>query len=149
MSEQTVDEKWGISDSSLEIRSALKDVYDDLVDTKKLFPNNYSLFTAGLVYGLLHKKQHDKKPTAAFIKLFAITDTATKNVIDLVYYVLDDGRDKNEIWNQMLSIADGGVYELDMLYKDNKNFRIPHMVKESEEIWPKQVRDLHNIGMSE
>ena len=149
MSDETIDEKWGISDSPLEIRSALKDVYDDLVDTEKLFPNNYSLFSVGLVYGLLHKKEHDVKPTAPFIKLFAIGDTAAKNVIDLVYYVLDDGRDKNEIWNQMLSMADGGVYELYRIYKDNKNFRIPYMVRDAEEIWSKRARDLYNISLPE
>lgn len=149
MSDETIDEEWGISDSPLEIKSALKDVYDDLVGTEKLFPNNYSLFSAGLVYGLLHKKEHDVKPTASFTKLFAIGDTVSKNVIDLVYYVLDDGRDKNEIWNQMLSMADGGVYELYRTYKDNKNFRIPHMVREAEEIWSKRVRDLNNIILLE
>ena len=147
MSDEATDERWGISDSPLEIRSALKDVYDDLVDVEKLFPNNYSLFSAGLVYGLLHRKQHDIKPTASFIKLFAIGDPVTKNVIDLVYYVLDDGRDKNEIWGQMLSMADGGVYELYRTYKDNKNFRMPHMMKEAENLWPERVRDLCNINL--
>lgn len=149
MSDEVVDEKWGISESPLEIRSALKDVYEDLVNTEKLFPNNYSLFSAGLVYGLLYKKQHDVKPTASFVKLFAIGDPAVKNVIDLVYYVLDDGRNKNEIWNQMLSMADGGVYELDRTYKNNKNFRIPHLVKDAGLLWPKRVKDLHNIILSE
>lgn len=143
-----VDEKWGISESSLEIKSALKDVYDDLVETEKLFPNNYSLFSTGLVYGLLHKKQYEKKPTASFIKLFAIRDTGVKNIVDLVYYVLDDGRDENEIWGQMLSIADGGVYELDRIYKDNKNFRIHYLIKEAESKWPERVKELYHINTS-
>lgn len=147
MSNTRHDEKWSIKDDALEIKSALKDVYDDLVDAEKQFPNNYSLFCAGLVYGVLHKKQHDVKPNASFIKLFAIADATNKDVIDLIYRLLDDGRDKNEIWQQMLSIADGGVLELNNIYKSNKNFRFPHLLEEFNNLWPDRAKELHNINI--
>ena len=148
MSTKIIDKNWKISDDPLEIRTALKDIYDDLVNSLKLFPNNYSLFTAGLVYGLLHNKRHDVKPTAAFIKLFAITDSTAKDVIDLIYYVLDDGqKEKSEIWSDMLYLADGGVLELNDIYKSNKNFRIPYILHESEELWKDRIKILHNINL--
>lgn len=148
MSDTKQDEKWSIKDDALEIKSALKEIYDDLVDVEKQFPNNYSLFCAGLVYGLLHKKQHDIRPTAPFIKLFAISDASNKEVIDLVYRLLDDGRDKNEIWQQMLSIADGGVLTLNDIYKSNKNFRFPHLLDEAKTLWPDKAKELYNINIS-
>ena len=141
------DEKWSIKDDALEIKSAMKEIYDDLVGVEKQFPNNYSLFCAGLVYGLLHKKQHDVRPNASFIKLFAITDTSNKEVIDLIYRLLDDGRNKNEIWQQMLSIADGGVLALNSIYKSNKNFRFPHLLNEAKNLWPDRAKELHNINV--
>ena len=148
MNSEIMDTNWKISDDSLEIRTALKDIYDDLVNSLKLFPNNYSLFTAGLVYGLLHDKRHDIKPTAAFTKLFAINDSAAKDVIDLIYYVLDDGqKEKSEVWGDMLYIADGGVLELNDIYKSNKNFRIPHLLQESEDLWNDRIKILHNINL--
>lgn len=148
MTQDVMGKNWKISDDSLEIKSALKEIYKDLVDSLKLFPNNYSLFTAGLVYGILHKKRHDVKPNASFIKLFAITDSASKDVIDLIYYVLDDDkRERTEIWADMLHIADGGVFALNDIYKSHKNFRIPHLLKESMAIWPERVKELHNINL--
>lgn len=147
MSNTEQDEKWSIKDDALEIKSALKEIYDDLVDVEKQFPNNYSLFCAGLVYGLLHKKQHDVRPNASFIKLFAISDASNKEVIDLIYRLLDDGRDKNEIWQQMLSVADGGVLALNDIYQSNKSFRFPHLLDESKDLWPDRAKELHNINI--
>lgn len=142
------DNNWKISDESLEIRTSLKEIYNDLVDSLKLFPNNYSLFTAGLVYGLLHKKRHDIKPNSAFIKLFAINEPSTKDVIDLIYYVLDDGtREKSAIWADMLHIADGGIIELHNIYKANKNFRITYLLQEAENLWPQRITELYNINL--
>ena len=147
MSSIKQDEKWSIKDDALEIRSALKEIYDDLIGKENLFRNNYSLFCAGLVYGLLHEKQHDKKPNASFIKIFAISDESSKEIIDLAYRLLDDGRDKNEIWQQMLSIADGGVLALNDIYKSNKNLRIPHLLEDAHNLWPARAKDLHNINI--
>ena len=147
MSNTTPNEDWSISGDSLEIKSALKEVYDDLVETEKLFSNNYSLFCVGLVYGVLHNKQHNVKPNASFIKLFAISDPISKDVIDLIYRLLDDGRSKNEIWQEMLSIADGGILALNDIYKSNKNFRIPYILKESKDLWPKRALELYNTNL--
>lgn len=148
MNSDSPDESWCISGDPLEIKSALKEVYDDLVEDEGLFPNNYSLFCAGLVYGVLHKKRHDVKPTASFIKLFAITDPVSKDVIDLLYRLLDDEqRDKNEIWQEMLSIADGGVLALNDIYKANKSFTIPHLLEEARELWQSRAKDLRNLNL--
>lgn len=146
MSSLPPDGQWGISGEALEIKSALKEVYDDLVGKVGLFSSNYALFCTGLVYGLLHGKTHGTKPNAAFIKLFAISDPVSRDVIDLVYRLLDDGREKNEIWQQMLSIADGGVLALNDTYKSNKSLRIPHLVEEAAGLWEGRMGSLHNIN---
>lgn len=136
-----------ITNESWEIKSALKELYDELVKTEKLFSTDMELFTAGLVYGLLHNKKHDIEPTASFIKLFVIQNEMVKDIIDVVFAVLNDGRDHREIWNEMLHIADGGIIELNQIYKSNKNFRIPHLVEDAKKIWPKRVNDLYNINL--
>ena len=147
MSNTSNDEEWRISEDSLEIKSAIKTVYDDIVEKEKLFPNNYSLFCAGLVYGLMHNKHHDVKPTASFIKLFAIHDPVSKDVVNLIYRLLDDGSDKNEVFQKMLSIADGGVLALSEIYKANKEFRIPYLVEEAENLWPERAKSLYNVNL--
>ena len=65
-------------------------------------------------------------------KLFTIRVNVTKNVIDLVYYVLGSNSDKTTIWTKMLYIADGGIMELHDIHKSNKNFKILHLFQESE-----------------
>lgn len=148
MNNSSGDKEWSISDESFEIKSAIKKTYETLVQSEKLFPNNYSLFCTGLVYGLLHNKKHDVTPTSSFIKLFAIHDPVSNDVIDLVYRLLDDGvKNKNEIWQQMLSIADGGVLALNVIFDTNKNLRIPHLLKEAEELWSERAKSLHNIKL--
>lgn len=143
----SAEEDWKIVES-YEIKSALGEIYDELVDALKLFPNNYSLFTAGLVYGLMNGKRHDNNPNKAYIKLFAINNEVNKYVINLVYYVLDDGnKEKIKIWDDMLHIADGGVKELNDIYKKNNNFRIPHLIQESKNLWKDKVKELHNINL--
>lgn len=141
--------EWGIRHSTLEIRTALGDFYGELVGDEELFLNRYSLFAAGLAYGLLYDRKHDVKPTTSFVKLPSIKDEVVLDVLDFVYRVLDDGRDRHKVWSQMLSIADGGVKELYEIYKGNGNFRIPHLVKEAESLWPTRAKELHNINLSE
>ncbi len=136
-----------ISNESWQILSAIEDIYEDLVKTKKLFSDRYHLFAAGLVYGLLHNKHHDTKPHSEFIKLLVITDDDIKNVIDVVFSILDDGREPREIWNEMLHIADGGVLELNKIYASNKDFRISHIFEEAEKLWPDRAKNLYNINL--
>ena len=51
-----------ISENPLQLRSALKNIYDELVVEKKLFQTNYHLFSFALVYGVMKSKRYDKKP---------------------------------------------------------------------------------------
>jgi len=90
---------------------------------------------------------YEKKPNADFVKINTILDDVTKKVIDVVFFVLDDGRDENEIWEEMLQIADGGVYALKEIYDKNKDFNIPNLILESQTLWKKKVNALHNINI--
>ena len=136
-----------ISEESWPVLTAVEEVYADLVKSQKLFNSYYHLFSAGLVYGLLHKKQHTVRPSIDFTKLLVIGDDSVKRVIDLVFCVLDDGRDPKEIWQDMLYIADGGVLALNNIYKSNNNFRIPHLLQEIQKVLPERIMDLHNINL--
>ena len=136
-----------ISERPLQLRSSLKNIYDEFVEEKKLFQTNYHLFSFGLVYGLMKSKKSEKNPTSDFIKINTIGDQHIKDVIDIVYHLLDDSDREEEIWQDMLRIADGGLVELKEIYDKNKNFRIPDLVLESESLWKEKIIDLKNVNL--
>ena len=49
MIQNMIGNNWKISDDLLEMRTSLKDIYNELVNPLKLFPNCYSLFAVELV----------------------------------------------------------------------------------------------------
>lgn len=136
-----------ISEKPLQLRSALKYIYDEFVDEKKLFQTNYSLFSFALVYGLMKSKRSDKTLNSDFIKINTIGDDQIKDVIDIVYQLLDDSDKEEGTWQEMLHIADGGLLELKEIYDKNKDFRIQNIVSEATTIWNDKIRDLKNINL--
>lgn len=170
-------EEWSVFDRGgghLKIRSARPDIYGEMVDDRGLFPFKYHLFCAGLVYGLLHKKRLDpetdgtakkrlvgnaallgdkKQPSAPgsdmteFIGLSDIADQEVRDVVDLVYRVLDGGgRPSGEVWRDMLHIADGGVVALHDTYKSNRDLTMRDTVEGADAAWAARAGDLHNMG---
>lgn len=135
-------EKW-------EIATSRNDDYEKLVTRGRFFPTKHQLFAAGLVYGLLHEKRHDKKPTVAITKLFAINDKATKSLIDVVFWVLNDKKDDKKVWVEMLHIADGGVVALREMYdQGGGDVDVPHLLDDAKKMWSERAKSLNNIGIS-
>ena len=137
-----------ISEKPLQLRSALKNIYDEFVTGKKLFKHNYNLFSFALVYGVMKSKRYDKNPDSDFIKINTIVgDDQILDVIDIVYQLLDDSNKVENTWQEMLHIADGGLLELKEIYDKNKNFRIPNLVLDAENLWKEKIKDLKNINI--
>lgn len=131
------------SKSAYSIRTAIPNVYDKLIDEKELFPRKHHLFVAGLVYGMLHDEQYQKPPNSKdIVKLVSISDELTKNIINLVFAILHDGKNKSQTWGVMLRMADWGVSKLDDIYEKHNNFTIPTLVKDAQQRWPKRIKDL-------
>lgn len=138
-----------ITGKKWEISTSRSDDYEKLVTRGRLFSAKHQLFAVGLVYGLLHGKRHDKKPTVALTKLFAIGDKATTGLIDVVFWVLNDKKDDKEIWMEMLHIADGGVVALSEMYDQcGGDIDVPRILDDAKRMWPKRVKSLNNIGIS-
>ena len=135
-----------VSGEKWQLETAAEDVYDELVVKDKIFPSKYHLFAAGLAYGLLHGKRHNKKPTHAFTKLHMIGDDAIGRVIDVVFWVLKDGRGDSEVWAEMLRIADGGVLEMGKMYRTSGDINIPRLLDECHRLWPSRAKDLSNVN---
>lgn len=134
-----------ISGEKWQLETEVGDTYDELVTSKKLFPSKYHLFAAGLVYGLLHGKRHNKKPTQAFTKLHMIGDDTILKVIDVVFWTLKDGRTDYEVWAEMLRIADAGVLEIDSMSKSNGGINVPRILDNCQKEWPNRANNLNNI----
>lgn len=127
------------------IQTALSDKYEDLVDYQNLFSTKYDLFVLGLVYGLLHDLISTDKPHANIVKINTISNPTAKDIIEMVYMLLDDGRDERDIKSDMLRIADGGVKALSAVYHDTGDLDISLLIKEAEQVWPMRIKKLHNI----
>lgn len=136
-----------ISDKGLMIRTAVPGIYDSLVDAEKLFLKRHHLFVFGLVYGMLHKLKHDKRPDSDMVYVNQIKEVVTKDMIDIVFQLLDDGnRDEDKLFEEMLRIADGGVVALKKIYDENKDFTTPNLILESERLWSARAKELNNIN---
>lgn len=135
-------EKW-------EIATSRNDDYEKLVTRGKLFSAKHQLFAAGLVYGLLHGKRHDKKPIATITKLFAINDKATTSLIDVVFWLVNDKKDDKKVWAEMLHIADGGVVALSEMYDSSGDIDISRLLDDAKKLWPGRAESLYNVGATD
>ena len=122
-------------------------IYDKIVKNEKMFPNMYNFFSLGLVYGILHNKKSAKRKAHDIIPFNRITDGIVKDVLDICYVILDDGREEKEIVNEMLSFADGGIEELYAIYDKNGSFQLPLLIEESKNMWEKRIKDLNHINL--
>lgn len=134
-----------VSDKPWMIQTAVPDIYEDLVVIKKLFLTQYDLFIFGLVYGLLHGKIGSGKPHVDMVKVNTIRNKTTKNIIDIAYMLLNNGRDERSIRTQLLRTADGGVEALNDIYYKTDTLDILALMKEAEQIWPLRLKHLHNM----
>ena len=122
-------------------------IYEEIVRTKKLFPVMYNFFALGLVYGILHNKKSIKPQRNDIVRLDQISDETVRDVIDICYFILNDGRTEREIVNDMLSYADGGVMELSKIYEKNDSFQLPILIEDSKSIWETRVKEFNNINL--
>ena len=139
-----------VSDQPWMIQTAVPHIYEDLVVVKKCFLIKYDLFVLGLVYGLLHGKIGSGKPYRDMVRVNTIQNTTIKNIIDIVYMLLDDGRDERDVMDHLLRTADGGVEAINDIYYDNPRKRdceldISVLIEEAKQIWPLRLKQLHNI----
>ena len=122
-------------------------IYDYLVGEEKLFTDRWHLWSFALVYGILHNKK-EKNKRSTFVPLTQISDHHVRDMIAMCYLLLDDGRTSKEIFSEMNEYADGGVTELNKIFKENKTFTIPNLVKDADGLWNNRVKDLQNINLA-
>ena len=130
----------------LRLQYGIKSIYDYLIVEENLFDNRYDLFCFGLVYGILHNEKKEGRKEA-FIPIVQ-TPVNVRAVLNICYLTLYDGRKTNEIFKEMCEYADGGVLALNEIYKEHRSFTIPDLVRDSEELWKKRVKDLQNINLA-
>ena len=132
---------------NLRLKHGLPTMYEYLVVEEKLFTNMWNLYTFGLVYGILFKKIKKNSNRTSLTTITTISDHHIKDILSICYYMLDDGRPTNEIYNEMCDYSDGGVTELYKIFKENKTFNLPNLVRDAEKLWEERVKDLQNINL--
>ena len=133
----------------LRLASSHLDIYNILCNDEKLFNSYYHLFSFALVYGILfNKKKETKGKQETFVPLSQIIDQNIRDVIQICYIMLDDGREMKEIFNELLSYADGGLMELNQTYKEKKSFMMPNLILDAEKLWVTRVKDMQNINLT-
>lgn len=121
-------------------------IYDILVDSEpKLFNYRYHLFGFGLVYGILHNKKDEKAKKNSFIPISSL-EGHMKELLNICYSILDDGSGTDQIYNKMLAYADGGIIELNEIFKQHGTFTLSNLIRDAEELWKERVKDLNNIN---
>ena len=124
-------------------------IYEEIVRKKKMFPAMYHFFALGLVYGILHNKKSTKNRNNDIIRIDQISLESIRDVIDICYMILNDGRDDRDILNDMLSYADGGIEELYKIYEKNGSFQLPILVEDSKKIWAERIKTFNNINLED
>lgn len=122
-------------------------IYNEIVKKEKLFPNMFHFFALGLVYGILHNKKSTKNKKNDIIRIEQIPDENIRDVIDICYMILNDGRDEAEIVKEMLDYADGGIEELYKIFEKNGSFQLPILIEDSKKIWLERIKKLNNINL--
>lgn len=123
-------------------------IYDVLVKEEKLFNTNFHLFSFGLIYGILHnKKDQETKKGGGFITITSISDNQIKDLLDIAYLLLDDGSGTKKIFDEMIEYADGGIKELNEIFKKNKSFTISNLIIDAESKWIERAKELQNINL--
>jgi hypothetical protein len=130
---------------TLRLQTSNPTIYDILVEEEKLFNYRYHLFGIGLVYGILHDKKDESAKKNSFIPISTL-DGHVKELLDICYLILDDGSGTKKIFDEMCVYADGGIIELNEIYKQNHSFTLSNLFKDSEELWKAKVKDLNNIN---
>jgi hypothetical protein len=123
-------------------------IYDYLVDEEKLFTNKWNLLVFGMVYGILLDKKVEKSSRTALGPIATITDQHIKNMFDFCYMILNDGSGEDKVYQKMCDYADGGVSELNKIYKENKSFTLPSLIRDAEKIWKDRAPNLQNINLA-
>jgi len=121
-------------------------IYNVIVKEKHMFPTMFHFFSLGLVYGILHNKKSDKAKVGDIIYLSRISDEKIKDIINICYMILNDGRKQSEIISEMMEYADGGIESLNEIWEKNKSFQLPMLIEESKNMWKERVKELHNIN---
>ena len=131
---------------TLRLQTGIKTVYDYLIMEENLFSNRYDLFCFGLAYGILHNEKKEGRKEG-FVPI-TTTPVNVRAVLNICYLTLDDGQDTNKIVEDMHEYADGGVLELNEIYKVHKSFTIPDLIRDAEQLWEERVKDLQNINLT-
>ena len=121
-------------------------IYNVIVKEKHMFPTMFHFFSLGLVYGILHNKKSEKSKVGDIIYFSRISNEKIKDVINICYMILNDGRKQSEIISEMMEYADGGIEALYEIYEKNGSFQLPMLIEDSKSIWPERVKKLHNIN---
>ena len=132
---------------SKRLKLGLPTIYDYLVDEEKLFTNKWNLLVFGMVYGILINKKIETSNRVSLGPIATITDHHIKNMLDLCYMILNDGRSEDEIYKEMCDYADGGVTELDKIFEENASFNLPSLIRDAEKMWLERVPELQNINL--
>ena len=122
-------------------------IYDYLVDQEKLFTNKWNLLVFGMVYGILLDKKIEKPTRTALGTITSISEEQIKYMFDFCYMILNDGSGEDIIYQKMCDYADGGVSELDKIFKENGSFNLPSLIRDAENMWKNRVKDLQNINL--
>ncbi len=129
------------------LKHGLPTIYEYLVEEEKLFTNQWNLLVFGMVYGILINKKEVISKRVTLGPIATISDHHIKNMLDLCYMILNDGRSEDEIYKEMCDYADGGVKELDKIFKENGSFNLPSLIRDAEKMWEQRVHELQNINL--
>ena len=132
---------------NVRFKRGLDTIYTYFVKNEKIFSNQWNLLAFGLVYGILHEKSLHSKSRVGVMEISTISDRHIQDLLCLCYLILDDGRPAQEIHEQMWDYADGGVTELYNMYNESNTFNLPNLIRGSEELWVKRIKDLQNINL--
>jgi hypothetical protein len=124
--------------------------YDTLCgkESDKLFPNQWDLFTFGLVYGILFDKTLHISKRIGVVEISNISDKQIQDVICICYLILDDGSGPESIMEKIWDYADGGVKAIYEMYNDYGIIDLPNLIRDAEELWNEKVKSLSNINLN-
>ena len=140
-----------VLDDSTMLRTANKEVYQELVETNKYFKRQIDLFVSALVVGLVNNYKSEKRQNHDIIRMGQLTGSLYifKKMLNLMSDLICISEENSECFKLIFSYADGGLELMWDDYQAQGALDLPRLYDDISKKWGDRLPDVLALVKSE
>jgi hypothetical protein len=133
-----------VLDNSVMLRTANRDMYQELVETKRFFKRQIDLLTTALIIGIVNEHASEKRQNHDIIRVGQLTGNLDpfKKMLDLISDIICLNEDSSDCSKLIFSYADGGLELIWADYQAQGDLDLPRLYDDVKKKWEKILPDL-------